>query len=273
MRPSRAVSSMFVSAEERRDTSCYEITSQEGGPVNTPRTSPPDDRIPLRATTGPGAADVRRDGVAEALFARLHPIMGWLAALFVLVVVGDALVDGQAPFSTIFTVAGWVIWGIFVADFVIRMTLATSTRVFLKRNWWQLLFLLLPFLALFRFLMALRMARAGRLLSAVVRGTRSAAASLRSRLAAVAAVTVMVVLVAANVLFEFGDVVPYADALHAAALATITGEPIVGDNGLSKVMDVVLSLYSVVVFAAVAGSLGAFFMERRSEDLEPSHTE
>lgn len=75
----------------------------------------------------------------------------------------------------------------------------------------------------------------------------------------------MVILLGANVLFEFGGVTPYADALHAAALATIAGTPVPADSGVTKVMDVVLSLYSVVVFAAVAGSLGAFFLERGSE--------
>ena len=80
--------------------------------------------------------------------------------------------------------------------------------------WWQVLFLVLPFLAIFRFVMALRIARGGRLLSAAVRGTRTAAASLRSPLATVGAVTVMVILLAANVLFEFGGISPYADALH-----------------------------------------------------------
>jgi voltage-gated potassium channel len=192
--------------------------------------------------------------------------MGWLAAVFVLVLVGDTIVAGESPFATLFTVAGWVIWAIFVLDFVVRMLVAPSTTRFFKRNWWQVLFLVLPFLALFRFLMALRIARAGRLLSAAVRGTRSAATSLRSRLMTVGAVTVMVVLLAANVLFEFAGVEPYSTALHAAALATITGEPVPSDTGVAHILGVVLALYSVIVFAAIAGSLGAFFLEKRSED-------
>lgn len=192
--------------------------------------------------------------------------MGWLAALFVLVLVGDSVVAGESPFATIFTVAVWLIWTIFVVDFVVRLGVATSKSAFLKKNWWQIFFLVLPFLALFRFLMALRIARAGRLLSAAVRGTRSATASLRSRLLTVAAVTIMVVLLGANVLFEFGSITPYAKALHAAAYATVTGEPITGGNGVARVLEVVLALYSVVIFAAVAGSLGAYFLERRSEE-------
>ena len=122
------------------------------------------------------------------------------------------------------------------------------------------------FLALFRFFLALRIARAGRLLSAAVRGTRSAATTLRSRLTTVAALTVMIVLLSANVLFEFAGIEPYSRALHEAALATMTGEPVSGASGVKQVMDVILSLYSVVVFAAVAGAAGAFFLERRAEE-------
>jgi voltage-gated potassium channel len=191
--------------------------------------------------------------------------MGWLAAVFILVLAGDAIVAGESPYSTIFVVAGWVIWGIFVLDFVTRLALAPSTGDFLRRNWWQILFLVLPFLAFFRFFIAVRVARAGRLLSAAVRGTRSAAESLRNRLTTVAAVTVIVILLSANVLFEFGGIRPYGNALHAAALATISGEPTSGTSGLTQLLDVLLALYSVVIFAAVAGTVGAFFLERRAE--------
>lgn len=207
-----------------------------------------------------------RDSLAESLFTRLHPFMAWLAGLFLVVVVGDNLVAAQSPFATIFTVAGWLIWAVFVFDFVLRAVIAPSKKTFLRKNWWQLIFLALPFLALFRFFLALRVARAGRLLSAAVRGTRSAASKLRNRLAMVGAVTIIVILVAANMLFEFGGVDTYGSALYAAALATITGEPTRGTTPLAMVLDVVLSLYSVVVFAAVAGSLGAYFLEQTAQD-------
>lgn len=212
------------------------------------------------------AAEAERETLAESLFTRLHPLMAWLAALFLLVVVGDNLVQDQSPFATIFTVAGWVIWAVFVLDFVLRAVIAPSKGTFLRRNWWQVVFLALPFLALFRVFLALRVARAGRLLSAAVRSTRSATSKLRNRLALVTAVTVIVVLVAANLLYEFAGVEPYGRALHAAALATITGEPIRAENPVGMVLDVILALYSVVVFAAVAGSLGAFFLEQTAED-------
>ena len=208
----------------------------------------------------------RRDRLAHEIFLRLNPLMGWLAVVFILVIVGDAMVDSESPYATIFTVSGWLIWAIFVVDFVVRLKIAPSTGDFLRKNWWQVLFLVLPFLAFFRFFIAIRVARAGRLLSAAVRGTRSAASNLRNRLSTAAAVTVIMILLSANVLFEFGNIRPYGDALRAAALATIAGEPTVGDTAVAKILDVVLALYSVVIFGAVAGSVGAFFLERRAED-------
>ena len=208
----------------------------------------------------------RRDRLAHEIFLRLNPLMGWLAVVFILVIVGDAMVESESPYATIFTVSGWLIWAIFVVDFAVRLRIAPSTANFLRKNWWQVLFLILPFLAFFRFFIAIRVARAGRLLSAAVRGTRSAASNLRNRLSTAGAVTVIVILLSANVLFEFGNVRPYGDALRAAALATIAGEPTSGDTAIAKVLDVVLALYSVVIFGAVAGSVGAFFLERRAED-------
>ena len=201
------------------------------------------------------------ESFAELIFARLHPFMAWLAALFVVVVVGDSMVGAESPFATIFTVVGWLIWIVFAAEFLLRFSLAPSKSGFLRRNWWQIVFLVLPFLALFRFFLAFRLARAGRLLSAAVRGARSATSKLRNRLAVVGAVTVIVILVSANVLFEFASVEPYGEALYKAALATITGEPTATGTAVGMTLDVILSLYSVVVFAAVAGSLGAFFLE------------
>ncbi len=213
-------------------------------------------------------APTERERLVENLFARLHPVMAWLAALFVLVLVGDAIVADDSPFARIFTIAGWVIWGVFVIEFSLRLAMAPSKSDFFRRNWWQAIFLLLPFLALFRFLMALRVARAGRLLSAAVRGTRSAAAELGTRVSTVIAVTVMVILLSANLLFEFAGIQPYAKALHAAAMGTIAGAPIPVGNGLADVVEVFLALYSVAVVAAVAGSLGAYFLERKREETQ-----
>ena len=38
-----------------------------------------------------------------------------------------------------------------------------------------------------------------------------------------------------------------------------------GNRGIVQLLDVLVGAYSIAVFAAVAGSLGAYFLERRNE--------
>lgn len=208
----------------------------------------------------------RREGLAEAIYQRLHPVMAWLALLFVVIVLGDNFVRSESPFDAIFTVGAWVVWACFVTEYGARLAIAPSKRRFFGRTWWQLIFLVLPFLGFFRIVAALRVARAGRAVSAVIRTTRTATQALSSRLAWVGAVTVIVVLLATDLLYEFGGVRPYVKALHDVALAAIAGQPLGSPSGVAQILDIVLALYAVVVFAALAGSLGAFFFERDAGD-------
>jgi voltage-gated potassium channel len=71
------------------------------------------------------------------------------------------------------------------------------------------------------------------------------------------------VLGSSQLLYEFRDYARYGAALHAAALATITGEPLAQPDAFAQVLEVVLAAFSVVVFATLAGSLGAYFLETR----------
>lgn len=202
------------------------------------------------------------DVVAE----RLDHLLSFLGILFVLVVVGDTIVGDESPWDVIFGVAGWVIWAVFAVEFATRLLIAPSRLEFLRKNWWQALFLVLPFLRFLRLVTAVRLGRAGRVVSSAVRGGRTAAGQLRSRLGWLVAITILVILAAAQLLFEFGRFARFTDALHAAALGAVTGEPTRVDNGIAQVIDVVLALYSVVVFAAVAGMLSAFLLRRDEEE-------
>jgi voltage-gated potassium channel len=72
----------------------------------------------------------------------------------------------------------------------------------------------------------------------------------------------VVVLGASQLLYVLRAYDSYARALHEAALATITGEPLTATGGLPRFLEVVLAVYSVAVFATLAGALGAYFLER-----------
>jgi voltage-gated potassium channel len=207
---------------------------------------------------------------AQLLLDRLTPVMSALGVLFLLVVVGEQLARPGSAVGAALTVVGWALWVVFVAEFVLRMVVAPDTGRFLKHNWWQVLFLAVPFLRVLRLVRAVRLLRSGRVLSSAVRSTRSAHRVLTGRLGWLATVWAITVLTSSQLLYIFSSFSGYGIALHATALATITGEPLGSRDGLAMLLDVVLAAFSVVVFATMAASLGAFFLDRRRNGAEPS---
>lgn len=204
-----------------------------------------------------------RERFAEELLDRLTPAMSALGLLFLLVVLGERLARPGSGLGVALTVVGWVLWAVFAAEFAARMVVAPDTGRFLRRNWWQLVFLVLPFLRVLRLVRAVRVLRAGRVLSSAVRSSRSAQRALGDRVAWLAAVSAIVVLGSSQLLYEFGSYERYGDALHAAALAAVIGEPFGQSDAFARVLEVVLAVYSVGVFATLAGSFGAYFLQER----------
>ncbi|TNH28707.1 hypothetical protein FHG89_14390 [Micromonospora orduensis] len=193
--------------------------------------------------------------------------MGVLGLLFLLLVLAQAFVHDE-PLSTVLTVTSWILWAVFVAEFTLRAWLARHCAgEFWKRNWWQLIFLAVPFLRFLRVASALRAARGGGVVAAAVRGSRSAGRLLTDRLAWLAAVTVAVILAAGQLLVLTRSYPGLAQALHDATLTTITGEPLRADDTFAQILELVLAAYSVAVFGTLAGAVGAFFLSReRAED-------
>ncbi len=156
---------------------------QHGGhdTVSAPPTSEP--------TEQPGRVET-----AENLAARLDRPMGVLGVLFLFVLLGQLLVT-EPTWSRALTITGWMFWIVFVAEFILRAYIARFQAAFWRRNWWQVIFLLVPFLRFVRALQAVRLlrvarvARVGSIVSAGVRGSRSAGRLLSSRIGWLAAVT------------------------------------------------------------------------------------
>ena len=224
-----------------------------------------------RVSRIPPAQDERaREAWVQHIEQRFSPIASALGVVFVLVVIGEALATPGSTLRDAFLIAGWAIWAVFALEFALRAVVAPKTGEFLKHNWWQLIFLILPFLRFLAILRLTRVARAGRIVGSAVRGTRSAGQLLQSRIIWLATIHTIVVLSASQLLFEFGRAGDtYGTVLHAVAVASVSGEPLVIQSGLGKVMDVVLATYAVVVFGSVAGALGAYFLERRVERISP----
>lgn len=210
-----------------------------------------------------------REDLADRILDRLDAPISVLGVIFLLVVLADTVIETEGAVATGLTVTGWVLWAVFAAEYALRLVVAGNAGRYLRRTWWQLIFLVLPFLRFVRILARVRalsrLGRAGRVLSSALRSGRTATRRLSSRLGWLAAVTVVVILASSQLLYLSVDGLTYGEALHDTALATITGEPLDREEGIAQVLEVGLALYSVVVFAALAGTLGVYFLERRPE--------
>jgi voltage-gated potassium channel len=159
--------------------------------------------------------------------------------------------------------AAWLVITVaFLVEFLARVVVAPETWPFLRKHWWELGLVALPFL---RFLRALRAGRAGRGIASAVRSSRRAGEKLRSRLIHLIIITIVVACAAGRLLWEYGGYGhSYADSLHDSAMATLTGASLGTPHAFAQTLEIILAAYSVVIIATVAGSLGAFFLEPRT---------
>lgn len=213
------------------------------------------------------ATPIERETLAERIASRVDTPMTVAGVVFVLIVVADRMTSADSPLAAVWAFTSWGLWGLFVAEFGLRLVIAPSTGGFLRRNWWQLIFLAVPFL---RFLRGFtRTARIARVASTSVRTTRTAGRALLGRVGWLIGVTVGTILGASEVLFEYGDYTSYPRALHDVTLSAIGGEPLAAGGAVADVLEIVLVIHATVIFAALAGSLGAYFFERREAPTTP----
>lgn len=151
----------------------------------------------------------------------------------------------------------------FLVEFLARAIVAPETWPFLRKHWWEIGLVALPFL---RFLRVLRAGRAGRGVASAVHSSRRAGAKLRSRLTLLLVVTAVVACAAGRLLWEFGGYEKsYPDALHDAAMSTVTGAGLGSAHVFAQVFEIVLGIYSAVIIATIAGALGAYFIQAKAE--------
>lgn len=218
------------------------------------------------AISGDPREDEARQKWADELLDRWTPVMSALAVLFLLVVLAESMADPGSTLAQVLTVVGWLLWVVFVGEFVFRLWVAPDMGAFMRKNWWQGLFLVLPFLRIFRLFWAFRVLRTGRVLSSAVRSSRSARGLVGNRVGWLAVISAITILGASQLLYEFAVFDQYGEALHAAALAAMTGEPLNQPDGFAQLLDVLLAVYSVIVFAALAGTAGAYFLSAKPGD-------
>lgn len=233
--------------------------------------SPDLDSTPSTIGADPEDEPTGRERTAALLEQRLDIPMAILAVVWAGLVAYELI--APAGQGGVLALVGNVIWGIFLVEFAVKIVVSGHPVRFLRRRWPAVLFLALPALRILRVVRAARVLRvlpAARVMGSSYRALGTARTLLGSRLAFL---TVMsgVVIFASGQLFhlaegQVGDPGSLGDGLWWAANAAISGTLVVEPDTLwGRLLGLLLQVYAVVVFATVAATLGAFFIESRAE--------
>lgn len=230
------------------------------------------DDTPPTIGSDPGEEPSRRERLSAIIENRLDIPMAVLAVVWAGLVAYDLV--APASMRGNLTLISNIIWGVFVAEFAVKLAVSGRPLRFLRRRWPSVLFLVLPALRMFRVIRAVRALRAlpaARVIGSSYRAVGTARNLLQNRLTFLLAVTAIAVFSSAQMLYllERGrpaGVASLGDALWWAANLAITGSLVFHPVTLvGRLLSILLSAYSVVVFASVAATLGAFFIEARAE--------
>lgn len=214
----------------------------------------------------------RRDQAGiDRLVERLDPFMAWLGVLFALLVGFEIAVPVSETTARVLETTGWVIWAIFVAEYLLEFVAAEDRLRFVRTHWLTALALVIPTLRLLRFVRLVRLGRAfplARVLTSSYRAAGSTRRLLQSRLRYLAAVTTVVIIALAELAFLLErdrDTFPgFLDALVWSAIVVIgmQGDPTPASIG-GRVTMLAGLLWGLVVLGALAASVGTYVVDRR----------
>lgn len=213
-----------------------------------------------------------RERLATLLERRLDIPMAVLAAVWA----GLVAYELVAPLKVVatLTIVSNVIWAIFAIELLAKLIVSGHPGRFLVRHWPSVMFLLLPALRMLRVVRAVRAFRvlpAARVVGSSYRAVGTARGLLAGRLQFLLAMTGVVAFGSGQLLFVLergreGALTSLGDALWWSANLAISSNLVYQPVTLvGRLLSIVLSGYGVVVFASVAATLGAFFMESRRE--------
>lgn len=226
-----------------------------------------------------------RESLLEQIDSALDGVMILLSAAWIGLLVVEFAGGGLPPSLE---AAVWIIWAIFVLDFLLEFTIAPAKVPYLRSHWLTVVSLVLPAFRILRLASALRLVRAGRVVRGVgllrlLTSTNRGLSSLRATAARrglgyviTATALVMVVGAAGMAFFEspasiagqpttgapsqgFED---YGDALWWTAYTMTTGAPQAPVTGEGKVLGWLLSLFGLGVFGYLTATLASHFIER-----------
>lgn len=195
-----------------------------------------------------------------------------LAILMVPLLLAPWLFDLPDQVEASLLVLDWMIWGCFAFEFVVRFALVENRRSFLRREWIDLLIVVLPMLRplrIARSARALRLLRLGRVALLLAEATKEGRRLLtRHHLHFALLAAAAVVVLAAGVAFvaedgQGGPIESFADSLW-WAITTVTtvgyGDtyPVTPEG---RGIGVVLMLAGITLFGTITANLAAFFVE------------
>ncbi|ABB74916.1 ion transporter [Nitrosospira multiformis] len=204
----------------------------------------------------------------------------WLALIVVEIVWGlNPLVES----------VGYIIWVIFILDFILEFWLAPEKLDYLKKNWLSGIALIAPALRALRLVRVVRLARLGRIagmsrglrllrvLSSVNRGMRALGATMRRRgFGYVLLLTLIVTFAGAAGMYGFennpnnnpeGGLHSYGAAVWwTAMIMTTMGSEYWPQTAEGRVLCFFLALYSFAMFGYVTATLATFFVGRDAEN-------
>lgn len=206
-----------------------------------------------------------------------------LALAMVPLLVLPLIFDLPSGVDATFLALDWFIWAAFAFEYIVRLALSHQRWRFVRREWPDLLIIVLPFLRPLRIVRsarALRLLRMGRLAAVLGElGQERRTALLRRRINYILVVTLgLIVLCAALTLAveEDGDgsIDSYGDALWwAVTTVTTVGY---GDTfpvtAAGRGIAAFLMLSGIALFGVITANIAAFFVsqeERQEETLDP----
>jgi len=227
-----------------------------------------------------GCADEEFDEWLRRITERTDPAMTWLGVVFGLLVAAQFGLPTTATAGRLLADVIWLLWAVFVLDFLLKLWLAPHRLRFLRRHWLTLLGLLAPTLRVLSFLRLLRLGRAApavRALTSSSRALRSAGPLFRSRIGYLGGITSLGILLIGELAYVFdngphGTMPTLGSALLWSAASVIgmspTANPTTAGGQLLMIAAFILGMITV---STLAGAIGAYLLHPHPAPPDPSN--